>query len=239
MKHPPEAREISNKNYQDQYSLALPAAEVQEALYSLSLPQDYSPAIELFKQGSHAKEIYFIDSGIVKLVRHEQDGQEMIVGLRTPNWVLGAASVVLQKPFPTSAETLTRCCLRRMPTNIFLCRLKSDAEFSWRIHQMHSYEVYAETMHLAQLGRHSARHRLEQLLWQLASALKPSEINKEVRLQLPLKHWEVAELIAVTPQHLSRVMKQMQKDGIIRHYKGWLIISDLQKLYHSSDFPNY
>jgi CRP/FNR family transcriptional regulator, cyclic AMP receptor protein len=237
MKHPLEEGKTLDKYYQDQYSPALPAAEIQQALYGQFLPHDYSPSIELFKQGSLAKEIYFIDSGIVKLVRHEQDGQEMIVGLRTSNWVLGAASVVLQKPFPTSAETLTRCCLRRMPTEVFLCRLKSDAEFSWHIHRIHSYEIYDEVTHLAQLGRRSARHRLEQLLWQLASALKPSEIQKEVRLQLPLKYWEVAELIAVTPQHLSRVLKQMQDDGIIRQFKGWLIISDPQKLYHSSDFP--
>jgi len=49
--------------------------------------------------------------------------------------------------------------------------------------------------------------------------------NNEMRLQMPLKHWEVAELIAVTPEHLSRVLRQMETEGILRREKGWLIFS--------------
>src|ERR1044071_5343136 len=199
--------ETSSKPYEGNHAFAFKTAKTEQTFYSQSSPHTYPPSVELFKQGGMAQEIYFIDSGIVKLVHHDSDGQEMIVGLRTPNWVLGAAPVLLQKPFPTSAQTLTRCCLRRMPMEVFLHLVRSDAEFSWRIHQIHSHEIYEETIHVAQLGRRSARHRLEQLLWQLASTVTSSETQEEMRLQLPLKHWEVAELLAITPQHLSRVLK--------------------------------
>jgi CRP-like cAMP-binding protein len=235
MKFLPVNGETANHPYEMNDSLGLRAARVQQNLYSECSLHIYSPSVELFKQGDVAREVYFIDSGIVKLVHHDRDGQEMILGLRTPNWVLGAAPALLEKPFPASAQTLTSCCLRRMATEVFLHLIRSDAEFSWRIHQIQSDEIYDETMHVAQLGRCSARDRLEQLLWKLAAAVKPAETAKETRLQLPLRHWEVAELLAITPQHLSRVLKQMQQEGVIRQHKGWLIIPDVRKLYHSVD----
>ena len=41
-----------------------------------------------------------------------------------------------------------------------------------------------------------------------------------------MKQVEIAELIAVTPEHLSVVLKRMEQQGIIRREKGWLIIPD-------------
>src|SRR4051794_176586 len=57
------------------------------------------PLVQLFQQGMLAQEVYIIESGIVKLIHQDQDGQEMIIGLRTREGVIGAASVMLQKPF--------------------------------------------------------------------------------------------------------------------------------------------
>jgi len=51
-----------------------------------------------------------------------------------------------------------------------------------------------------------------------------------MRIHNPLKHWEIAQLISVTPQHLSRLLKRLEEEGIIRRNKGWLIISDYQRL---------
>jgi CRP-like cAMP-binding protein len=56
------------------------------------------------------------------------------------------------------------------------------------------------------------------------------EAQTEIRLHLPLKHWEIAELIAVTPEHLSRVLKRMEREGIMRREKGRTVIVNYQKL---------
>ena len=61
-------------------------------------------------------------------------------------------------------------------------------------------------------------------------ALLPSGCTqaKEVKLQTPLKHREIAELIAVTPEQLSRLLKGMEEDGLLRREKGWLILRDVR-----------
>jgi len=52
-----------------------------------------------------------------------------------------------------------------------------------------------------------------------------------------MKNWEVAQLLALTPQHLCRLIKQMEDEGIIMRKKGWLILSEPKKLWHSEMEP--
>jgi CRP-like cAMP-binding protein len=108
--------------------------------------------------------------------------------------------------------------------------MKTNSHLSWYLHQMHSHEFYDHVAQVAQMGCLPARQRLEHFLKELISALGPCESRREIRLHLPLKLWEIAELIAVTPEHLSRMLNHMEKEGTIRRNKGWIILSDIRQL---------
>src|SRR5687768_5244165 len=215
---------------QSEWGFAPFAAEDWEDIGGSAPSLSYPSATELFRQGALAREVYLIDGALVKLTRSEQDGCEMIVSLRFPGWDLGAASVIVHKPHPVTAVTSTSCHLRRIPSEVFNELLKKNSQLSWRLHLMHSYEVFHHVVRVTQIKCLPARQRLEQFLGQLISALGPSKSQKEIRVQLPLKHWEIAELIAVTPEHLSRMLNLMQREGVIRREKGWIILPDLRRL---------
>lgn len=197
---------------------------------SLAPAQEYPPSVGLFKQESHPHDVYLVESGLIKLVYAEQNGREVIIGLRSPGWLVGGASVVLNKRYAFSATTLTRCRLRRITAEAFLNLLKTDQEFAWYFHRAQSYELHDQLTHLVRFGCLSARDKLEQLFSQLISSLAPYGAEREVRLKLPLKYWELAELIGVTPEHLSRVLKEMQHEGIVLREKGWINIMDVRML---------
>jgi CRP-like cAMP-binding protein len=196
----------------------------------------YPPGTELFRQSSSAGDVYFLDSGLVKLVRTEPDGQELIVGLRSPGWILGAAPVIAKKQYPVTATTIISSSLRLVSSKLFCELLRSSPAFSWKLHEIQSLELLDAVSRLAQIGSCSARNRLEQLLWQLVSALEVKIDGKAVRLQLPLKQWEIAELIAVTPAYLSRLFDQLEKEGVIHRRKGWFIITSPTALWHTTAY---
>lgn len=201
---------------------------------SLIAPQTYPVGVELFRQGSPAQDVYYLDRGIIKFIYQNQSGHELIAGLSfLSGSLLGTPCAVLEKHLLT-AVVLSRSRLRRIPANIFCKQLKENAELSWHFHKAHCYELYQQVTRMAQLGCLPARHRLEQLLWQLVSELKPKGLNKEVRLEFPLKHWEIAQLIAVTPEYLSRMVKSMEREEILRREKGWIIILDPDKLRYTN-----
>jgi CRP/FNR family cyclic AMP-dependent transcriptional regulator len=196
----------------------------------------YPAGTELFHQGSLASDVYFIDRGLVKLVRIESDGRELIVGLRSPGWILGAAPVIAKKEHPVTGITIISSSLRLISGQVFCDLLRNSSQFSWKLHEIQSLEILDDVSRLAQFGSCSARNRLEQLLWQLVSALQVETNAKTVQLQLPLKQWEIAELIAVTPAYLSRLFDQLEKEGVIHRRKGWFIVPSPQELWHTTAY---
>ncbi len=193
--------------------------------------QTYPRGTELFQQGSGAEEVFCIDSGVVKLLRLEDDGQELIVDLRFARSLVGSAAVIMEEPHPVTAITLTPSCVRRIPATVFRCLLQKDVELSWRVHRMHSRKVYDDVNRIAHLGCLSARQRIEYLFIQLFSALGLNQHQKDITLPMLLRNREIAALVAVTPEYFSRVLRQMQKEQLIRIGKGHLIITDPERLW--------
>ncbi|HVF56785.1 MAG TPA: Crp/Fnr family transcriptional regulator [Pyrinomonadaceae bacterium] len=191
--------------------------------------------IELYRQGTAAREVYFIESGLVKLIRSEQGGQELITDLRFPGYLLADASIIANRPHPLTAVTLTKTRVRRIPAKVFCRLLQGDAQFAWGIRQMQSREAFDNVARITQLGCLSARLRLEHLIRMLIRAEDVKSLRANVRLEVPLKSWEVAQLIAVTPAYLSRLFNQLEKDEILKRRAGWVIIPDPQKLWRWSE----
>lgn len=194
--------------------------------------QAYPIGAELFQQGSKPEEVFCIDSGIVKLIRLESDGQELIVDLRFPEWLVGAAAVIIEEPYAVTAVTVTQCRLRRIPATGFRYLLKSDINFSWRVHRMHSHKVNEQVNRISQLACLSARHRIEYFFVQLLSAVGINSQQKDITVPLLLKNSDIAALVAVTPEYFSRMLKQMQAEDLMRIRKGQLNIPDPEKLWH-------
>jgi CRP-like cAMP-binding protein len=176
-----------------------------------------------------------IEKGIIKLIHLDEEGREMIVGLRFPRWLLGAASVILQEACLVTAVTLTPCRLRRIRAAGFLHLARTSVDASWAVNHMLSREVYDQVAHSCGLGLHDARHRLEHFLWKVMSSTDGIEGHKPIRFQLPLKQSELAQLIAVTESYLSRLLKELEEAGRLRRDKGWLIVPDPEKLWHAAD----
>ncbi len=196
----------------------------------MAVCREIPPATTLFFQGNSAHEVLFIEQGLVKLSRMNIDGQEMIIGLRSKGSLLGAAPVIVQEMHTATAITITRCTLRCFPADVFVRLAKTDGDFGWYLQQAHSLEVHQQVSHVAILRCRSARLRFEHWLLQFLSSLSPQEKQPPMRLRLPLKQWEIAQLIGITPEHLSRVLKQIKEEGVIKEENGYMIISDINKL---------
>ena len=189
---------------------------------------------ELFRQGSRAREIYSIERGLVKLIRQEPDGKEVIGAIRYPGWLLGTSSVILDEPLPMTAVTVTRCHLYRITADVFVNLIKTDADLSWKLHRMMAREAHNQVARLTGIECLSARQRLEEFIWLMVSSMEPGTFDKDVRVQFPAKHFEIAQFLAVTPQYLSWLIGQMEKDRIVTRDRGWLIVSRPEKLWHRS-----
>jgi CRP-like cAMP-binding protein len=186
----------------------------------------------IFSQGESPQNFCFVCDGLVKLTRTESDGTRAIVGLRKKGWLLGAAPL-LGEDYASTAETVTRSKLCFVPIGPFRHAMETDARFSQWVAMIFSRQVYSSVFSISERSSLSGRQRLEKFLWEMTRDEKNFKANKAVKIPIPLKLWEVAQLLALTPQHLCRLIKQMEIEGILLRKNGWLIIPEPKMLWDS------
>jgi len=188
------------------------AVRPPEPVGEWGVEESYPPGVVLFRQGERCERVYEIEQGWVKLVRVEEEGEAMIVGVRGRGGILGAAAVLIGQEHGVTAETVTWCRLRRMWAEEFRDRVRRDEAFSWRVHQMQAWEIYRQWERVVGLGCQRARRRLEQVLKELAGEGG----------RCPLRQWEVAQLVGVTPSYVSQLLGELEREGVVRRERGWI-----------------
>ena len=93
---------------------------------------------------------------------------------------------------------------------------------------MHGREIQEQLLQVVGLRSLCARERLGRLFLRFIPAV--AEPNEGIRLHLPLRLWEVAQLIAVTPTYVSNLLRELEHERIIRRSKGRLIVLDPGRL---------
>jgi len=194
--------------------------------------QVYPAGVELYSQGDRLSDVLLIEEGLVKMARTSASGRQITLRLRGRGHLLGVAAIISNEPAPTDAVTLTRCQVRRIFGEQFLNAVRTNAERSWQVHRLLAREECDLTLRAAELGYESSRWRLEEFL----SSFLPKHTNGGVsacRIALPLKRYEIASLLGITPEHLSRIFHRLEQEGVVLMRKGWLVIPDCHKLISS------
>jgi len=189
------------------------------------------PQQEIFSQGEYPHTVCFICSGLVKLTRTESDGKRVILGLRREGWLLGGAALLMERPYIATAETVHRSKVCFVPAERLKQVMDTNAQFSQWISMILSRDVYSGMLGISEKCCFSGRQRLRKFLWELVKAHDRFDREGPIKIQMMLKNWEVAQLLSVSPQHLSRLLKQLENEGIIMRNKGWLILPEPKRLW--------
>lgn len=167
--------------------------------------------------------------GLVKLVRTEVNGAEAIVGLRSEGALLGAVSLLAEKPHSFTAVSVSKCSVFRLLAPKFLQMLQDNSHYARSLCKGFASEIVEHITLFSELACLPARLRLEHFLWDNIKDQEGDMAPGQVRLRLPLRECDVAQIISVTPVHLSRLMSEIEKEGIVMRRKSELLV-DLRRL---------
>ncbi len=196
-------------------------------LYGWGPIQTYQPHTEILRQDNPSNAVYYIKNGVVKLIWSDKEGNELIAGLRHQNWFIGAPSALLNKPYSFTVKTITECKMRCISTENFLNLINSNYEFSLHLLKMLSHEIYNHGRKIVIFGCVSARDRLRYLLRNFIEKIENNINFRDFKIHFPLTHKEIAQIIAVTPEHLSRLLGDLEKQKIIKREKDGIIFLDI------------
>jgi CRP/FNR family cyclic AMP-dependent transcriptional regulator len=184
-------------------------------------PSEVYPAgVELTSQSAPASCVYFIESGGVKLVHGYPEGREIILDLKLPGEFVGASSVLLSERCAAAAITTVRSILVRWSARQFLAELDRNHSFSMLVNKILSREVRELRGRLAVVAHGCARARVLHFLNEHVVSAQASDKPAWIPLRLPMTQRELAQVLAISPFHLSKVLTALERDCLIRRAKG-------------------
>src|SRR5271169_2316808 len=207
----------------------LPASALQ-AFENIKYATAYPQGAVLFVEGQMPRGIFVLCKGTVKLSINSPSGRTMIVELAEPGEVLGLSATISGKPYEVTAETLDPCQVNFVKRDDFLRFLKDDVQVCFKVAEQLSEKYHDACNEVRSLGlSHSAHEKLANLLLEWGS--KNGEAAKpETRLRLRVTHEEIASMIGISRETVTRLLGEMKKRQIVEFRGSTLVIHDTAAL---------
>ena len=227
----PDTQTASYKNNNCEYCEAklyagLSGKQVKELDGRLGLCRS-GPRQILFRAGDPSKYLYVVREGQLKLTRTDIDGHEHLLNLVGPGYFLGFDAIG-NSAYSYSAETLT-------PT--VFCRIKHD-DIVWLLAEAPQVSLnilLAVNEQLAQardmiraLGQKTAIEKVAALLLSLYPPSAAGGSGKAGALHLSRQ--EMAQILGLTVETVSRIMAALRRKGIIHAPRGRIVVSARARL---------
>jgi CRP-like cAMP-binding protein len=188
------------------------------------------PGETLYSQGDPGNGVYCIKSGLIGLRRIDINGNSVLIRLSTAGTTVGYRTILTREAHVNSAEVLTPSVLCYIPRPKVEKLLKANPLLGERFLQ-HFFDDAVETendyVRSLTMGMKS---RFLHIILVFYERFGYKDENGNAIVELPVKRGELAELVGVRPESISRLIDQLQTDEVMRFKDRRVQISDVDQV---------
>ncbi len=173
---------------------------------------DYDKDSIVFTQGEMSDNVMILIDGVVSIYKHDSKGNEVVIGYFNRYALLAEAATLRKTPLPSSARFQTDGSLLKISLDGFESFLLSHSGLAYEIIQslLAKIDLLQQNIH-----------------FNLAATSKEKVLNfyqKNPKLALDLKQYEIASILSMTPETLSRnISKLLKEEKLIQASTGYKI----------------
>ena len=190
----------------------------------------YPQGVLLFVEGEPARGLFVICTGQAKLSASSEGGKRITLRVVEPGEALGLSSVIANRPFQLSAETLLPSQVCYFPRSQFLGFMHAHPEVTVRVAEHLSMELHEAWQHTRLLSlAPCCRAKLAQFLL-LRARQNGKPIPQGFRLPLNMTEEEIGEAIGATRETVSRLLTDFRRRHLIRVNGGSVVLAKPEEL---------
>jgi CRP/FNR family transcriptional regulator len=198
--------------------------ELLSALVQISVLKRLSKGEHLFFEGEKALGFYFIVDGMMKLYKLSPKGKESVIHIFGPGEIFAEVVLAGSEAYPVNAQALTDATLAFFPKANLLNLLKRNPDFGLNLIGLLCVRLKSLLKTIENLTLKEAGERLIAYLWEL------TEEGKKEELTLSIPKSQLALLLGITPETLSRILQRLKEEDIIAVKGKRVKIKDMAKL---------
>ncbi|MGZ5835653.1 MAG: Crp/Fnr family transcriptional regulator [Xanthobacteraceae bacterium] len=182
----------------------------------------------IFRRNDICEDICIISEGWAYRYLQLADGRRQILAVLLPGDVI-AASTPFQPRMDYSVQALTDVRFHRIHRSLFTAR-ETQAKLFGELAKILVAERKNADDQLIDLGQRPADERIAGLILRLRDRLDArGEVENET-FRFPLRQQHIADIAGLTSVHVSRVLTQLRKDGLVDIADGMIHLHNLPEL---------
>lgn len=196
-----------------------------ERIAGIAIERHYERGEYVFMEGQTRESIYFIEHGLVKISRVDEEGREQIVNIIAPPQMFPHVGFFDNSPYPGTAEVLTPAKLWAVRSGRLDELMTANPEMMKRLMGIMGRRIRQLQSKLQELALFDARQRVEALLRHFCEESGHKEADG-VHLALPVTHTELAQMVGMSRESVNRIWNQLRREGILQRKKDVWIVSE-------------
>ncbi|MGB7411955.1 Crp/Fnr family transcriptional regulator [Sphingopyxis granuli] len=214
------------------------SADDQQAIASLPFSlRRLEPNEYILREGDLAKVCPVLLSGFAYRQKTSADGGRQIVALKIPGDALDFQSLYVDIA-DHNLQALTPVELAVFAQKDFEALVAPRPNIARAIIVDILIEGSISREWLLNIGRRNALGRLAHLLCELYYRVQQIALEEVGAFEFPLTQEQLADLLGLTPVHINRTIKILEKEGAVKRVSRRLTIGDVDTLRRIADFSD-
>lgn len=209
--------------------VSLSEAEVEFLRGLHGLKRRFDRHRDIVAQGRRYRNVFVLCSGFVCRYKVLPEGTRQVLGLVIPGDLIGFPACFFENAV-NAASSLTEVVVATLSFqalyDLFGRFPRIAAAFYWITAR--EAAIYSE--HLLDVGRRSAYERLAHFILELLARLRPIGLADELSYSLPLTQELIADMLGLSPPHISRLFRSLREEGLVTVEGHRLTVTDLESL---------
>ncbi|WP_240931646.1 Crp/Fnr family transcriptional regulator [Parasedimentitalea denitrificans] len=174
--------------------------------------QDLSAGQPLYHQDDDNRGVYCVSKGLIALRTHHMDGSSTLLRLAYPGEIIGFRSFLEFRPHRTEARALLTSRVCTVAQRDAQQVVQTNPSVLTRLASRCITEIDRNHDRIIAAAKTPNKLRLVGILQRLMTA-HGTQIDNHLRMHLPLSRTDLADLLGVQTETVSRLLKRIQQDG--------------------------
>jgi len=207
---------------------SLPADELAAANKRFKT-RDFAEGATIYFADDPATHLYVVAIGQVRLMQHSPAGKDILLDVLQPGEFFGSLMPGNDERYAETAQAHTDTCILGINAEDFRRLMASDPRIALAVLDLTTERLRAAQETVRRLSAYPMEQRLAAVLVRLAGKLGEQRAD-DLLIQTRLSREDLAQMTAATPETISRIMTQLQKDGLVNSGRQWVAVKDMAGL---------
>lgn len=179
----------------------------------------------IFLEGEHPRQVYFISHGKVKIFKTNEDGKEFILRVLKDGEFFGHIDLIKGTPYGESAAAMETTEVSIVPKDDFFTLLYANRDVASKLIKMLADDVVEQEEQLLNLAYNSIRKRVAEALVLLDDRYAAQEDSR-----ISILRDDLASMVGTAKESVIRTLTDFKNEKLIEIDNGVITILDKRKL---------